>query len=711
MSDAQIRTPSVSGRFDEKTGIAWLILDMPNVNIINESFGTGLSQAVDWAQTQSGLKGIVIGSAHKDFCAGADLDSLFAENDAATLHARVVMLSSLYRRIETLPVPVVAALTGSALGGGYELALACHHRIALDNPSIKIGLPEVQLGLMPGAGGTQRLPRLIGIQAALEQILQGAELRPAKAKSLGMVDALAPDKDALHAMAEAFIAAHAGIKQPWDKKNATIPGAAPGSEDARNMFMAAAGMLRKKTAGVYKGPELALSAVEEGLMLTLEGGLRVEARYFTQLAVGAQAKDMLSTIWFGRMAALRHEGLPSTDHENIERVAILGAGMMGAGLAFVCAKAGYQVVIKDVRQEALEAGKKHFDEQLAKLRHLSGEQRAEIAARLRLTLDAAAVGPTDLVIEAVFENLELKHKVNREIEPHLVDSGIWASNTSALPITELAASSSRPKSFIGLHFFSPVEAMPLVEIITWKECSQETLARSLSFCRRINKLPIVVNDGYGFYTTRVFSSYILEGAQLVAEGHDPVLIEWAARQSGMVVPPLQVFDEVTLTLGIKAMSEGQRYIGDTLPKEGIALIKAMVEQHNRPSKAAGAGFYSYEKGKRVGLWPGLRELAQPSAQPLSVEGLAERLLLVQANQAAHCLGSGILSSARDGDVGGIFGIGFAPNSGGPFRWMDRQGIGHVVERLTALASAAGPRFAPPQLLLDMAKQGKRFYPA
>ncbi len=711
MSESK-RNEAVAMEFDSDSGVAVLTLDMPGkVNIINDVYGAGLADALEWAKGRPGLKGIVITSAHKDFCAGADIDKVYEMRDPAEVFSQTRQLSQLYRAIETCGVPVVAALNGTALGGGYELALSCHRRIAVDDPRVKFGLPEVQLGLLPGAGGTQRLPRIIGIQAAAEAILQGKEFRANKAKQAGLVDQLVATRDELIPAAKAWIAANPkDNKQPWDQKSFRFPLARPGSPDARNMFMAASAMLRKKTAGVFKAPEAALSAIQEGVSLEFDRALEVEARYFTGLVVSDQAKDMIRTLWFFRQAALKHEGLPSIEDAGIKKVAVIGAGMMGAGLAYVCADAGYEVVLKDISKDALDKGVKHFEDQISeRKKHLDAAGKQAIRDRLTATLDVDDLSGTDLVIEAVFENLELKHRVTQEAEPKLSENGIWASNTSALPIADLATVSAHPDRFIGLHYFSPVEVMPLLEIITGPQTSEQTLARCLNFCKRINKLPIVVNDGYAFYTTRVFSSYILEGAQLVAEGHDPVLIEWAARQAGMVVPPLQVFDEVTLTLGAKASEQGKKYLGaENVETEGLALIKAMVEL-GRTGKAGGAGFYDYEKGKRTRLNPGLKQLAKGTPSETGVDYLARRLLYVQAVQAAHCLETGILRNARDAEIGGVFGIGFAPNYGGPLGFLDRQDLRKVVVELDKWATTIGKRYAPPQLLRDMAEKGEKFF--
>lgn len=708
--------PAVRGEFDPATGVATLTLAMAGkVNIINDAFGEGLRDAHAWAVGLDGLRGIVITSAHRDFCAGADIDGVYAMRDPAEVFAATRALSAIYRAIETSGVPVVAALNGTALGGGFELALACHRRIAIDDPRVKFGLPEVQLGLLPGGGGTQRLPRLIGLQQAAEAILQGKEFRAPKALKAGLVDELVADRSALASAAAKWIADNPKAGQPWDQKRFRFPGPRPGSADARNLFMAAAAMLRKKTAGVFLAPEAALSAIQEGAALDFDRALEVEARYFTGLVVGDQSKDMIRTLWFYRQAALKHEGLPSladAEDAGIETVAILGAGMMGAGLAYVCADAGYRVVLKDIDQGALDRGVAHFEAQLAKRkRHLDDAGRQAIRERLTPSIEMAALDGTDLIIEAVFENLELKHRVTRETEPCLSADGIWASNTSAIPIGDLAKVSAHADRFIGLHYFSPVEVMPLLEIVMGPETSERTLARCLAFCRRIKKLPIVVNDSYAFFTSRVFSSYIMEGANLVAEGHDPVLIEWAARAAGMVVSPLQVFDEVTLTLGLKASEQGRQYLGEgAVDTPGMAVIRELVAA-GRTGKADGAGFYEYEAGRRKRLWPGLAELESVASTDSAsdVEALGRRLLLVQAIQAVGCLEEGVLRNVRDGEVGAIFGIGFAPNTGGPFAWLDRQDLRALVQELDALERAHGKRYAAPAKLREMAERGQSFH--
>jgi 3-hydroxyacyl-CoA dehydrogenase/enoyl-CoA hydratase/3-hydroxybutyryl-CoA epimerase len=702
---------AVKLEFDAETGIATLTLEMAGgVNKINEEFGAGLTEAFAWTRGLSGLKGIIVATGHRDFCVGADIDMLYRERDAARLKDRVWALQKGYRALETCGVPVVAALTGSALGGGYELALSCHRRIALRDSRIQLGLPEVTLGVIPGAGGTQRLLRMLGLQGAADIILQGKMLRPEKALSAGLVDELYDTREQVFEAARKWITEHPQARQPWDERGFKFPPPVPGTTEFRDFVLAGCGMLFKKTAGAYRAPELALCALHDGGLLEFDRALEVETRYFVHLAVGDQAKDMIRTLWYHRTAAEKHEGLPHTSDDGIHKVGILGAGMMGAALAWQCAASGYPVVLKDIRQEVLDKALKHCRELTqSQGKHLGEEGGKALLARITPTLDPVDLRGCDLFIEAVFEDIDLKHRVTQETEPLLSPNGIWGSNTSALPITDLASVSAHPDRFIGLHFFSPVEKMPLLEIVLGKQTSEETLARCLSFCRKIKKTPIVVRDGYGFYTTRVFLAYLMEAVQMLAEGHDPVLIEWAARSAGMVVGPLQVFDEVTLTLVRKAVPKAQAYVNRKLDSPGLDLLIQMVDEHHRYGKAAGAGFYDYEDGKRVGIWPGLRGLARGKPEETGVAYLGKRLLLAQAVEAVRVLEDGVLVRKRDAEVGAIFGLGFAPNTGGPFSYLDRLGLSNAVAELRVLARKLGDRFEPPRLLVEMAEKGERFF--
>ena len=708
----QLRNAAIDGRFDASTGIATLTLAMEGrANKINDTFGLGFREALEWAQGLDGLRGILIASAHRDWCVGADIDMLYRERDPAAFFDKVRQLQLGFRQLETAGVPVVAALNGSALGGGFELALSCHRRIAIDDPRARFGLPEVSLGVLPGGGGTQRLPRLIGIQGALEIIGQGKVLRAPKALKAGLVHELVADADALRAAAEAWIAANPKAKQPWDAKGWSAPPPVPNTDEARNLFIGASAMVYDKAAGAMPAPRYALQAIHEGLSVSFDRGLEIEARYFTYLAVGDTAKDMIRTFWYHRTAIEKGVGVePAAVDPRVRKLGVLGAGMMGAGLAWIAADKGLEVVVKDIAQGALDRGRAHAEEQTKKRRrHLAADAREALLGRITWTLDNAALAGCDLIIEAVIEDDAIKAVVTREVEAVLGEDAIFASNTSAIPITHLAKASARPQQFVGLHFFSPVEQMPLLEIIAGAETSEETLARSLGVARLLGKLPIVVNDGYGFFTSRVFAAYLMEAAQLVAEGHPPPLIEWAARTAGMVVAPLKVFDEVTLRLGVKAVAQRERYTGEAVEGAGLVLLRKLVEL-GRVGKIVGEGFYDYE-GRDRRIWSGLADLVDATPERTGLDYVADRLMYAQIAEIGRVLDDGILRRHRDAEIGAIFGIGFAPASGGPLSWIDRRGAARVVEELRGLADTCGDRYAPSETLIGMAARGERFFEA
>lgn len=710
MSENTHNNAAFQSSIDPATGIATVLFAMEGkVNKVDRTMALGLQDTLQWARTRDGLKGIILGSAHKFFCVGADIDGLYPMRDPAETFKYVQDLNQLFRSLETIGVPVVAALTGSALGGGYELALACHKRFCLDDARVQVGLPEVTLGVIPGAGGTQRLPRIIGIQKAVEHITQGQPVRAAKARQLGMVDELCATPEAVFDAARAWILANPKAKQPWDEKGFKIPGGGPDASDVRNMLMVACAMTYKKVANTMPQVEAAICAIQEGTMLTFDRALEVESRYFVKCAVSDTSKDMIRTFWFHRNAALKADGMPQVADHGFRKVAILGAGMMGAGLAFICAEKGLDVVVKDISEDALAAGRKHCADEVKNRKHLSADAQQAIVGRITWSLEDESVRGSDLVIEAVVENDVVKHKVTQALEPLMNATGIWASNTSAIPIGHLAKASERKGQFIGLHFFSPVEKMPLLEIIRGPETSDETVGRCVAFTKLLGKVPILVNDGYGFYTSRVFGTYLMEAVQLVAEGHDPVLVEQAAKQAGMVVPPLKVFDEVTLRLGLHGIVQREKYLGDDVSSfAGVKLLRSLVEDHGRIGKAGGAGFYTYDCAERA-IWPGLRELVRAKPEKTGLKYLQDRLMYIQAVEVVRCLEEGILREKRDAEVGAIFGIGFAPSSGGPLAWLDRRGIGKAVARLETLAAEVGPRFAPPALLRAMAAKGERFW--
>ncbi|MFT5684887.1 MAG: 3-hydroxyacyl-CoA dehydrogenase/enoyl-CoA hydratase/3-hydroxybutyryl-CoA epimerase [Myxococcota bacterium] len=704
MSELQGMTIAV-----DSDGIATLTIKMPGkVNKIGADFIATLGAALDQVFAIEGLTGIIVASGHRDFCAGADIDTLYHARDAAQIYAGTQVLNGLYRRLETGGVPVVAAITGAALGGGYELALACHRRIALNDARIMVGLPEASIGVIPGAGGTQRLPWIMGLQPALEILGAGGQKRVTSGIKSGMVDELADSVEALHEAAKAWIQANPDPKQPWDAGGKLPGGIQPGSREARNLFTGAAAFLYKKSAGVFPAAETILEVVHQGLSLKFDRALEFEGRAFAKLAVSDQVKDMVRTLWYHRTAVEKQEGLPRVEDAGISKVAVLGAGMMGAGLAYICAKSGYTVVLKDISQDALDAGVAHIDKQIGKMRHAPQETRDAIRGRITATLDYADIAGSDLAIEAVVEIIAVKHAVIREVEPLLAPGAIFASNTSAIPITRLAEASIAPERFIGMHFFSPVEKMPLLEIISPKATSEQTLARSLAFGRKIKKTCIVVNDGYGFYTSRLFGSYLLEGCQLVAEGHDPALIEWAARTAGMAMPPLKVFDEVSLRLGMKGFEVRKAVTGIETKLEGIKVVQQLVEEHGRLGRVVGKGFYDWDTKT---LWPGLRDMITARPERTGLDHIQRRLMLIQAAEIGRILDDGILINYRDAEIGAVFGLGFAPNTGGPLAWIDAQGISALVGEMSEMATAYGDRYAPSASLMGMAERSERFFDA
>jgi 3-hydroxyacyl-CoA dehydrogenase/enoyl-CoA hydratase/3-hydroxybutyryl-CoA epimerase len=543
----------------------------------------------------------------------------------------------------------------------------------------------------------------MGLQASMEHMAAGQPVRAHKALAKKMVDEYAEDRDDMIAKAKAWIAEHPNPVQPWDQKRWSWPGGArPGTPDAMMLFVGASAFMYKRTAGAFSAPECVVRAVADGTKLKFDRGLEIEARLFTKLAMGQQSKDMIRTLWFHRTAA---EKLGVGMEHGFEKISILGAGMMGAGLGFLSAKAGLQVVLKDIAQDALDKAKEHCEAQTARLKHLGKETQDAILSRITYTLENAPIEGSDLIIEAVVENVKIKHAVTRELEPLLAPGGIWASNTSAIPIALLSEVSAQKDRFIGLHFFSPVEKMPLLEVIQPDACTDETLNRCLAFGKAIGRTNIVVGDGYGFFTSRFFAAYILEGVQLVAEGHNPVLVEWAARTAGMVMPPLKVFDEVSLTLGRHAFDTRKEVTGDSLDLAGIDLVAKLVEM-GRYGKAHGQGFYDWDSRT---VWSGLEDITPDAPEETGLEYLQRRLMLAQAAEMGRVLQGGIIRDFKDAEVGAILGLGFAPSSGGPLSWMDNYGLRNVVSELRDLAAAHGERFEPAPVLVDMAEKNQTFW--
>lgn len=703
--------------------ILTLTIDMPgqSANTMNAAFREGLAETVTRVEKDLGnIHGIIITSAKKTFFAGGDLKELHkvTRDDAETFEEMVNSLKAGMRFLETSGKPVVAAINGSALGGGLEIALACHHRVVLNNESIQLGLPEVTLGLLPGGGGTQRLPRMIGLEAAFPYLMEGKQVNPTAALKAGIVDELADSGEDMMARARAFITANPKCQQPWDQKGFRFPGGAPHHPAMAQKLAIAPAMLKQKTKGCYPAPERILSAAVEGAQVDFDNGSLIETRYFAELVIGQVAKNMTGTFWFQLNAIKAGGSRPDgVDKETFKKVGVLGAGMMGAGIAYSTATRGIDVVLKDVSVENAEKGKSYSEKLLAKKvsrGRMTEQQKAEILGRIKATDAAADLDGCDLVIEAVFEDSGLKAQVTQESEPKLVTNGIFASNTSTIPITKLAGASAKPENFIGLHFFSPVDKMQLVEIIVGEKTSDETLARSFDYVQQIGKIPIVVNDSRGFFTSRVFGTFVNEGICMLAEGIHPSSIENAGLLSGMPVGPLAISDEVSMTLMQHIRDQSRKDTeaagGSWAPHPAEAVIDQMVNEQNRKGKASGAGFYEYPDNGKKYLWPELERLYVDSdkARTASLQDLKDRILFIQAIETVRCLEEGVLRSVEDANIGSIFGIGYAPWTGGAIQFINQYGVRAFTERATELARQHGDRFAPPGLLLQKAETNTPF---
>ena len=697
-------------------GIATLSWDQPGraQNVLNGETCAAFFTAIDKVVADANVKGILITSAKPDFIAGGDLEWLQASDDAATLFDRTCELHRALRKLETCGKPVAAALPGSTLGGGLEIALACHYRVAADNARARFGLPEVTLGLLPGGGGTQRLPRLIGVQKALPMLLEGKRIKAAEALKLGIVDAVVNAGEVVDA-ARAWLlgGGQNHVQQPWDIKGYKVPGGGISSPAVQQIFTAANAMLRQKTYGNYPAAASILSCVYEGLITDLDTGLKTEARYFVQAVLSPEARAMIRTLFFSLNAANKLAARPTdVPVRRYAKVGVLGAGMMGAGIAYVTAKAGLPVVLLDSTQEAAERGKdysrKLVEKQVQRGR-LHAEQAEALLARIKPTTRYTDLDGAELVIEAVFEQRDIKADVTRQAEAVLSPDAIFASNTSTLPITGLAEASSRPGNFIGLHFFSPVDKMPLVEVIVARQTTQATLAQALDYVKAIGMTPIVVNDSRGFYTSRVFSTYVLEGLAMLAEGVAPALIENAGVQAGMPVGPLALIDEVSSELIHKVNQQTRADLGVAyIERPGEAVAERMVAL-GRIGRKAGQGFYDYPEGGKKALWPGLAtEYPKAATQP-NVQTLVDRLVTVQAVETARCLDERVVTDPRDADVGALLGWGFPAFRGGPVSHIHRVGVGAFVALCDQLAYEHGRRFTPPALLRDMAARQAVFY--
>ncbi len=702
-------------------GILIVTIDVQDkpMNVLTPEFLKDLATSVERIATDDEVRGAVLTSGKSSFFAGADLKEIDKITDPSLSAEDQVRIAGEYqntlRRMETQGKPVVAAINGTALGGGLELALACHHRVIVDNPKAVVGFPEVQVGLLPGAGGTQRLPRLIGLEAALPILLQGKHLTPQKAQGLGFVDQVVSG-DALLDAAIAWLNSDAATgEQPWDKKGFRVPGGAGLMHPkAIQTLMVGSALTQRETNLNYPAPHAILSCVYEGTVLPMDKALQVETKYFVSLLRDVVSKSMIRTLFVNKQAAdkgiRRPQGVEPTA---VKKLGVLGAGMMGAGVAYVSARAGMEVVLLDRDIDSAEHGKdysRNLCQKGIERGKLSADKAESLLSLIKTTTDYADLEGCDLVIEAVFEDRAIKAKVTQATEAVIPKTSIFASNTSTLPITGLAEASRDATQFIGIHFFSPVDKMPLVEIILGKETGDRALAVALDYVRQIRKTPIVVNDSRGFYTSRVFGVFTREGMHLLSEGVKPALIENVAKQAGMPVGPLAVTDEVTLELGYHVYQQTRKDLGDAyVDSAADSVLIKMVEDLDRRGKRFGQGFYDYPEDGKKYLWPGLAEAFPVAVEQPDRDEIEKRLLFAQAIDSVRCLEEGVLMAPEDGDIGSIFGWGFPPYTGGTFSYIDGIGVQAFVAEADRLAAAYGDRFVVPASLRSMAEEGRSFF--
>ena len=702
--------------------IAVLLMDVVGrpMNVLTPEFTADLAQCVERIASDPGIRGAVVASGKSSFMAGADIKDMVGafERGMSAVEAAGVShgLSRLLRRLETCGKPIAAAINGVALGGGFEVALACHYRVMADEPKAAVGLPEVTIGLLPGAGGTQRVPRLIGVAEALKLITEGRTVRAQEAFKKGLVHEVAPAAEIIERARQWVLKGGAGI-QPWDRKGFRIPGGAgQASPAAAQAFMMGTALTAQATMRNFPAPLAILSCVYEGTQVPIDAGLAIESKYFGQLLAGPVARNLMRTMFVNKgladKLARRPAGLPKSQ---VRRLGILGAGMMGAGVAHVSALAGMEVVLLDSTPELAAKGKAYSQQLLAKDVERGKRAQAEadaILARIMPTTSHDDLAGSDLVIEAVFEHREVKADVTRKSEAVVPTGTVFASNTSTLPITGLAQASKRPAQFIGIHFFSPVDRMALVEIILGRKTSEETLARALDYVGQLRKTPIVVNDGRGFYTSRCFGTYVYEGMALLQEGVNPALIENAAKLAGMPVGPLAVSDEVTADLQWKVIRQAEQDLGRKFVKPvAYDVVQKFVEELKRPGRRFGAGFYDYPKDAKKHLWSGLREVyPRASRQPESAE-VIKRILHVQALETARCMEEGIVTTAAEADLGSVLGWGFPAWTGGTLSYIDTVGIREFVAECDRMSKRYGKRFKPSRWLRARAERNEPFHPS
>lgn len=679
-------------------------------NLFSTEFITEYIKVAHQAIADDSIAGVIVTSGRDMFMPGADLREL--ENmggDPQGQFEGIMEMHQGFRAIETSGKPFVAAINGTAMGGGLELCLNCHHRIVLNTYKIKLGFPEAKVGLLPGGGGTCKAPYLLGIQNALMYLLQGMEVRPDKALKDGLIDDVAETQEELISKAKAWINDNPAPVQPWDNKKHRMPGGGLWSPSGVQVMMGSAGNLTKLTHGNYPAQIAIMKVIHDGLQLPIDRALEVEARHFIKLIDSKEAKNMIRTGFMGMQAAKKGKARPKDQPKyKVKKLGILGAGMMGAGIAYVSAKAGMEVVLKDVSMEGAEKGKDYSKKLLEKAisRKRSTPEKAEaLLSKIHPTDDPNAMKGCDLVIEAVFEDPGLKDKVTKQTEAVLAADKIYASNTSTIPITLLAKSSARPENFIGIHFFSPVDKMPLVEIIVGEKTEDKAIAAAVDYTVAINKVPIVVNDIRGFFTSRCFGTFVNEGLYLLEEGVPAAMIENIAKKKGMPVGPLAVHDEVTLTLSLHVMESNPDKDKNPEIVRSYKLVKELVNK-GRTSKKDGAGFYDYPAGGKKKLWPGLKEMFNPDVNKLDEETISKRIMHRQALESYRCLDEGVLRSVIDGDLGSVLGWGFPIFTGGSLSYIDFVGIKQFVADCDEFANAYGPRWEVPASLRALAEAGK-----
>jgi 3-hydroxyacyl-CoA dehydrogenase/enoyl-CoA hydratase/3-hydroxybutyryl-CoA epimerase len=712
-------------------GIATITWDVPgkSMNVLSLAGMAELDALIDAALADPGVRGVILTSGKKDFAGGMDLNIIAKMKESAGsdpargLFDGIMRFHALERKIERAGMdpktkkggkPIVAALPGTALGIGLEIPLSCHRIFAADNAKAKIGLPEILVGIFPGAGGTTRLVRKLGPMAASPFLLEGKLSDPKKAQAAGIIDeVVAPDRLLARAKEWILAAKDADLVKPWDDKGYKMPGGAPYHPAGFMTFVGASAMVMGKTMGVYPAAKALLSAVYEGALVPFDTALRIEARWFTHVLMNPSSSAMIRSLFINKEALEKGANRPAVADQTVKRLGVLGAGMMGAGIAHVAASAGIDVVLIDATQEAADRGKAHSEGLLdkgMKRGKVTAEKKAEVLARIAATTDYAALAGADLVVEAVFEDPKVKAEVTARAEAAIGKDAIFATNTSTLPISDLAKASARPAQFIGIHFFSPVDKMMLVEIIRGRETGDVAVAKALDFVRQIRKTPIVVNDARFFYANRCIIPYINEGIRMVAEGVEPALIENAAKLVGLPLGPLQLVDETSIDLGVKIARATKAAMGAAYPDGAVDQVIFAMADRGRLGRKSAAGFYAYDdKGQRTGLWDGLADLWPVAGDQPDLSEVQHRMLFVQALEAVRALEEGVLTDIREGDVGAILGWGFCPWSGGPFSWLDMIGAAKAVEICDRLSAAHGARFAAPALLREIAARGDSFY--